>query len=352
MIEKIIKKNQLKSLISHSKPTITPKDINVVLEVMQSNMIARGERTIEFENRVADYLKLKGGIVTSSGTAALFLALKALGINKRDEVILPTYVCYTVLFAVEKTGAVPVLCDVGNDWVINYNTVKPHLSSKTKAIIAPHIGGITIDIKPLVELGIPIIEDLAQAFGAEINGQKAGTFGQIAICSFKAIKCLTTGEGGMILSNDNSILEKIRSIEIFSPISDLQAALGIRQLEQYESFLHRRQEIADIYFDTFDKFSDICMPLALRKRSMFFRFPLRVPLPFEMLKAEFEKKGVAIRQFIDFLLHRILKQPSKNFPNAEKHFIETVSIPIYPSLSDDQVEYIAKVSEQILSQYL
>jgi len=339
-------------IITHSKPTLTSKDKDSLLKVIQSNMIARGDRVIEFENRVANYLGLKGGVATSSGTAALFLSLKALDIGKGDEVVLPTYVCYTVLASVEKTGAVPVLCDVGDDWVINYNTVKPHLSSKTKAIIAPHIGGITINFKQLTELGVPVIEDLAQAFGAKINNRKVGTFGKVAVCSFKAIKCLTTGEGGMILSNDNSILKKIRSVQIFSPISDLQAALGISQLEQYDSFLHRRQEIADIYFKTFDKFSSICMPLALRKRSMFFRFPLRVPLPFEMLKVEFEKKGVAIRQFIDFLLHRILKQPSENFPNAEKHFNETISIPIYPSLSDDQVEYIAKVGEQILTQYL
>ena len=342
----------MRSLISHSKPTLTSKDIDAILKVMQSNMIAAGEKTAEFENRVAEYLGLKGGVATSSGTSALSLSLKALGAGKGDEVIIPTYVCPTVLFAVENTGATPVLCDVGNDWLISYDTVKPHLSSKTKAIIAPHIGGIAIDIKPLTELGVPVIEDLAQAFGVEINGRKAGTFGQIAMCSFKAIKCLTTGEGGMILSNDNSMLKKIRSAQIFSPMSDLQAALGISQLEQYDSFLQRRQEIANIYFKIFDNFSDICRPRAIRNRSMFFRFPLITPLSFEMLKAEFEKKGIAVRQFIDFLLHRVLKQPSKNFPNAEKHFKETLSIPIYPSLSDEQVEYISKVVVDILSAYM
>lgn len=342
----------MNSVIPHSQPTLTFKDKDALSKVMQSNMIATGEKTTEFENRVADYLGLKGGVATSSGTAALFLSLKGLGIGKKDEVVIPTYVCPTVLYAVENTGATPVLCDVGSDWLISSDTVKPHLSSKTKAVIAPHIGGIAIDIEPLIELGVPVIEDLAQAFGAEINGRKAGSFGQISIYSFKAIKCLTTGEGGMILTNDESILEEMRSAQIFCPMSDLQAALGISQLEQYESFLQRRQEIANIYFRTFDKFSDICMPLSLRKRSMFFRFPLRVPLPFEMLKTEFEKEGIAVRQFIDFLLHRVLKQPSKNFPNAEKHFKETFSIPIYPSLSDDQVDYIAKVGERILSECL
>jgi UDP-4-amino-4-deoxy-L-arabinose-oxoglutarate aminotransferase len=339
-------------IIPHSKPTLTSRDKAVLLKVIQSNMIAAGDKTAEFGNRVADYLGLKYGVATSSGSAALFLSLKALCIGKGDEVILPTYVCYTVLSAVEKTGAVPVLCDVGDDWVISYDTVKPHISSKTKAIIAPHIGGIAIDIEPLTELEVPVIEDLAQAFGAQINGRKAGTFGKIAICSFKGIKCLATGEGGMVISNDNSILKRIRSVQIFSPMSDIQAALGISQLEQYDLFLQRRREIADFYFKTFDRFPGICMPLALRKRSMFFRFPLITPLSFDLLKDEFEKKGVAVRKFIDFLLHRVLKKPSKNFPNAEKHFKETFSIPIYPSLSKVQIKYIAKVGVEILSKYL
>ena len=345
-------RGQIRSFISHSKPTLTSKDIETITKVMQSDMIATGDKTAEFEDKAASYLGLKGGVATSSGTSALFLSLKSIGICKGDEVVIPTYVCPTVLYAVEKTGAVPILCDVGDDWLMSSDTVKPHLSSKTKAIIAPHIGGIAIDIKPLTKLGVPVIEDLAQAFGVEINGHKAGTFGQITICSFKAIKCLTTGEGGMILSNDESILKKIRQIKIFSPMSDLQAALGLNQLKQYPSFLKRRLEIADVYFKAFNNFSGICMPRSLRKRSMFFRFPLRIPINFEILKSEFEKEGIAVRQFIDFLLHRILKQPSNIFPNAEKHFKETLSIPIYPSLSDDEVEYIVKACDQILTKHL
>lgn len=342
---------KINNYISHSKPTITSKDQDAILQVIQSNMIDRGEKVAEFESDVADYLGLKGGVATSSGTSALYLSLRALDIRKGDEVVLPTYVCYTVLSAVQRTGATPILCDVGDKWVINYDSVRPHITSKTKAIIAPHIGGIAIHVKPLTELGVPVIEDLAQAFGAKIDNQKVGTFGKIAMCSFKAIKCLTTGEGGMVLSNDESILKNVKAAQIFSSMSDIQASLGISQLKQYESFLQRRQEIADIYFKAFDNFSDTCMPLPLRKRSMFFRFPVVTYLLFDMLKAEFEKKNIAVRQFVDFLLHRILKQPSKNFPKAEKHFEKTLSIPIYPSLNDEQIMHIADTGVEILSEF-
>lgn len=341
---------KMNSYISHSKPTITSKDQDAILQVLQSNMIDRGENVVKFESSVADYLGLKGGIATSSGTSALYLSLKALNVKKGDDVILPTYVCYTVLSAVQRTGATPVLCDVGDKWVMNYDSVRPHITSNTRVIIAPHVGGIAIHVKPLTELGLPVIEDIAQAFGAKIDNQNVGTFGKIVICSFKATKCLTTGEGGMILSNDEDILRDVKTTQIFSSMSDIQAILGISQLKQYESFLQRRQEIADFYFREFSKLSNVYVPLALRDRSMFFRFPVVTSLPFGMLKVEFEKKGIAVRQFIDFLIHRILKQPSRNFPKSEEHFEKTLSIPIYPSLNNDQVKYISDKGVEILSE--
>jgi len=342
----------MKSIISHSKPTLSSMDIDAVKRVLHSGMIASGEQTAEFENRVAEYLNLESGAATASGSSALYLCLKALGVGKGDEVILPTYVCISVLNAVKQTGANPVLCDIDENWGICLDTVIPHISPKTKAIVAPYIGGIAFDIKSLVELDIPVIEDLAQAFGVTINGRKAGTYGQITMCSFQAIKCLTSGgEGGMVLSNDKTLMSHIRSKKIYSPMSDLQAAVGISQLEQYPSFLKRRKQIADQYFNTFDRFQNMCMPLQLRKKSIFFRFPLIISQPFEMIKQDFENEGIAVRQFIDFLLHKIIEQPKDIFPMAELHFRQTLSIPIYPSLHDSQVEYITKTGEQIFRRY-
>ena len=339
-------------LISHSYPTITASDKAAVKATLASKIIARGAKVAAFEKSVAIYLGLTGGVATSSGTSALFLALKSLKIDKDDEVILPSYVCPSVLLAVQNCGATPILCDTGEYWNIECTTVKAKVTSKTKAIIAPHIGGIPIDIAPIINLGIPVIEDLAQSFGAEINGRKAGTYGKLAICSFGAIKCLTTGEGGMVLSSDSRLLDAVRSSQLVCPMSDIQASLGVSQLEQYPAFLARRREIADLYFGAFGDLPGICIPDDLRHNSMFFRFPLRVAAPFEELKTKFESKGIAVRQFIDSLLHRQAGLCSSEFPNAEKCFKETLSLPIYPSLTNSQVKYIAKVGRRVLSKYI
>jgi perosamine synthetase len=339
------------SIISHSRPTITGFDKSAVEATLNSRMIALGSETAKFEKAIADYLGLKGGISTSSGTSAIYLALQALGVSRGDEVILPTYVCQSVLSAVKWTGATPSFCDTNIFWNMDYSTVKMKVNSKTKAIIAPHIGGIPIDIKPIVTLGIPVIEDLAQSFGAEYKEQKAGTLGRVTICSFQAKKCITSGEGGMVLSNDEQILRKVKTMQDLTPISDIQSALGLSQLGQYPLFLKRRKEIAEYYFQVFDKFPGVSMPLDLRQNSIFFRFPLRIKLPFEELKAECEEKGIAVRQFIDFLLHRNSGYSDEDFPNATRCFKETLSIPIYPSLTNAQIKYIAKVMEKILERY-
>lgn len=323
-------------------------DREALLAVMQTGMIAGGAAVSEFEAAVADYLGLQGGVATSSGTSALMLGLKSLGLEPGDEVILPTYVCHNVWDAVVRVGATPVLCDVGEDWSLDCSTVLPCLSPRTKGIIVVHMFGIPVDMGALVSLRIPIIENIAQAFGAEVEQGKTGTFGQLAVCSFHATKCLTTGEGGMVLSNDTSTLDRVRSMRLTAPMSDLQAAVGISQLKQYDSFLRRRREIADVYFRKLDRYLRVCMPLSLRSRSMFFRFPLRVAAPFETAREEFARAGIAVRRGVDALLHTTIGLSADEFPHAEARYNETVSIPVYPSLRDDQVAQIADAAVRII----
>jgi len=134
-------------MISHSKPFLIDKDYLAIQKVLQSGMIAEGEVVAEFENAVAEYLGMAGGVATSSGTMALFLALKALDISHGDEVIIPTYVCRAVLDAVNYTGATPVLCDVGDDWCMNVETVKRHITKQMRAIILVHTFGISANVE-------------------------------------------------------------------------------------------------------------------------------------------------------------------------------------------------------------
>ena len=282
-------------IIPHSQPTLNESDRFAVLDVIRSGMISKGEKVAEFESTVASYLGLKAGIATSSGTAALFVALKSLDVTANDEVIIPTYVCHDVYDAVVATGATPVLCDIGDGWNMNSNKVKHCLTSRTKAIVVVYIFGMNTDIQSIVDIGLPIVENIAQSFGLEINHKKVGTFGAITICSFHGTKCLTTGEGGMLLTNDSRTLEKARVAGSITRMSDIQAALGISQITRYNDFLLRRIEIANTYLNALDNLSSSCLLKSLKQTSMFYRFPVTVKQPFEQLRNEFERCSIAVR---------------------------------------------------------
>jgi len=344
--------------ITHSKPCLSGKDQKAIDVVLRSGMVAEGNFVREFEHAVGQYLGLLGGVATPSGTAALFLAMRSLGIGNRNEVIIPTYVCRSVWDAVKATGAEPVLCDIGENWCVNEDTIKPHITSRTKAIIVVHTFGIMAEVAPICRFGIPVIEDSCQALGARWDGKMAGTIGDFCVLSFHATKLLTTGEGGMVLTKDRKWLSMLRDVkqakgigELIAyrqPMSDLQGALGLSQLSQYECFLKRRRLIADYYF-THLQGLPIQLPRHIRHRSIFFRFPLRIGGDFEVLRTLFDAAGIQVRHGVDILLHRIFKARSSKFPMARKYFNETVSIPLYPALKRNEYERVVGACQLILA---
>lgn len=250
------------SIITHSRPHLTSEDLTAIHAVLTSGMIAEGEMVGRFEHEVSRYMGIAGGVAASSGTSALFMVLKGLSIGEGDEVILPSYVCQSVWEAVAAAGAQPVLCDIQEDWCMSIDTVRPRVTRRTKAVILVHIFGIVANADGIFSLGIPVIEDCCQAVGAKYDGRMAGTLGQACLLSFNATKLLTTGEGGMVLTNDVTLLKKMRQLKqgnaermtsrYSSPLTDIQAALGLSQLARYAAFLDRRRAIADYYFSELD----------------------------------------------------------------------------------------------------
>lgn len=307
-------------------------------------MLAAGPLVKKFEEEMSRYLGAAGGVATSSGTDALFLALKALGVGRGDEVILPTYVCRSVWDAVAMVGATPVLCDISDAWCMSAETVERCLSARSKAVIVVHTFGVVAEATAIRRCGLPLIEDCCQALGARGNGAAAGAVGDCCVLSFHATKLLTTGEGGMLLARDPRLLERARALKggggslavrYRQPMSDLAAALGLSQLGAYEASLRRRREIADFYFRKLEGLP-VSLPAAVRPRSIFFRFPLRVRGgDFEEIRRAFEREGVHVRRGVDALLHRECGLRAEDFPVAEQTFAETVSIPLYPSLTDE-----------------
>jgi UDP-4-amino-4-deoxy-L-arabinose-oxoglutarate aminotransferase len=292
----------------------------------------------------------------ASGAAAVLLALLALEIRPGDEVVLPTYVCHTVLEAVLTAGATPVCCDVGPDWVVTPDNAAPCLSKRTRALIVPHMYGIFAPVASFRTFGIPVIEDCAQALA---GCSQRRIEGDIAVFSFHPTKCLTTGEGGMALAADPRLAEAMRSHRdgsvktprrrLFSPLSDLAAGLGLSQLARYEEALARRAHLAQIYRRRLAPLLPGCLPDKSDRQTMWLRFPLRIPGGLDSCRELFAARGIQVRQGVDRLLHRLLNLPDLEYPAATRHFQETVSLPLYPALTDAEHTRCLAAAEEIFS---
>jgi perosamine synthetase len=334
------------ALIPHSRPWLTEADRQAVAAAIDSVMIADGDLSRKLEAAAAHYLGQSGGVSTPDGTTALYLALRAFNVGALDEVVIPTYVCEAVAQAVRWTGATPVLCDVGEDWCVNADTVRHAMTRRTKAVVVVHTFGIVAEMPPIVALGLPVIEDLAQAFGARSSDGMAGSFGSVAITSFHATKCLTTGEGGMAFASDKALLARLRALKVSDhrlPLSNLQAALGLSQLDRYGEFLARREKIATRYRQSLP--GRYLPPPTVLERTMHFRFPLRVNGGVERLMAQFAERGVLAKRGVDALLHK----EAGTFPGAESAFEHTLSLPIHPSMSPEEVDRVVEAAGQVLS---
>jgi len=337
-------------LIPHSRPTFSKADIRAVTSVLGSGYIAQGKRVAAFEEKMADFLKVRGGVATSSGTAALHLALLCVGAGEGNEIIIPSYVCSAVLHAVSYVRASPRLVDCDPlTFNMAVSGVKKVLGRKTKAIIVPHLFGQAADIKELLELGVPIIEDCAQSLGALYLGRPVGSFGVISILSFYATKVMTTGEGGMLLSNSQEILEKARDLQAYDEkqryrtrfnykMTDLQAALGLSQLRRLPTFLAEREAIAERYRAGLDG-----LPLALPEPSphrthIYYRYVVMLQGQTARVARRLQSAGIMARRPVFCPLHKHLSL--SGFPGANEAWGRALSLPIYPSLANRQVHRI------------
>ena len=354
-------------MIPHSRPTLDKDDIKEVVKVIQSGQIAQGEVVRKFEKKLSRFIGVKDAVAVSSGSAALHLSLLVLGIGKEDEVILPTYLCTAPLNAIRYVGADPVLCDINlMDFNIDVEEVKDKINKKTKAIIVPHIFGTPCQIDELQGFGIPIIEDCAHSIGAKYKGRRVGSFGKVSIFSFYATKMLTTGEGGMILSNSQKILNKIRDLRDYDEkkdykvrynykLSDIQAGLGCSQLSKIPTFISKRKKIASVYNKEFER-CDFKLPSVLGRHkcrpykdreSVFYRYVIRVKGNVTKGLNELRRRGIVCRRPIFKPLHRYLKVGG--FKNSEEVYNSAISIPIYPSLADEEIrKVVAEVKEVFL----
>jgi dTDP-4-amino-4,6-dideoxygalactose transaminase len=339
-------------MIEHSRPTVGADEQKAVKGVLKSKYLAEGQTVERFEKKLSDYIGAKGGVATCTGTSALHLALLSLGLKQKDEVIIPSYVCRSVLNAILYTSATPVLCDVNKeDYNISFDDAKKKITTRTRAIIVPHMYGCPAEIDKFKRLGIFIIEDCAHSIGAEYKGKKVGAWGDLSIFSFEGTKYITTGEGGMVLANSGYLLNKIKKlkepdsrdykVKYTYRTTNIQAAIGIVQLSRLTEFIEKRIAIAKNYARDFSG-SSVNLPVTYSDRThIFHRFMIQIDGDIHAFMSRCYKRGVKVKQPVKpYALHEYLNLPAKHFPNADFIMKSAVSIPIYPSLTKRNIDKI------------
>ena len=336
-----------KFVIPHSRPTLDESDLFSVAEVIRSGRIVQGEVVEKFEKKVAKFIGVDGAVATNTGTSALHLSLLAIGIKKGDYVAMPSFVCTALLNAVRYVGAHPTLVDIDPEtYNIDIRDLKKRVKRSTKAIILPHLFGLPADIDNILSLGIPVIEDCAQAIGAVYKGKKAGSFGRLSCLSFYATKVLSTGEGGMVVSDSRSLLKKIRdfrdydnkknySVRYNYKMTDIQAAMGIAQLKKLHSFLVKRVNIAKRYSSALQEFCNAPSIRYKDRKHIFFRFPIQIQGSVSKALNFFSERGVTCARPVFKPIHKYLQ--INGFPNTDTIWNNTISVPIYPSLTDKEI---------------
>lgn len=348
--------SQAVASIPHSRPTLGEGEREAVAEVLRSGLIAQGERVAAFEGELANRLGTRGGVATSSGTAALHLALLALNVGEGDEVLIPSYACAALLHAVQAVRAIPRFVDSDpGSFNMDPEAARKVCTPRAKALIVVHSFGLPAELDALRELGLPLIEAGAHALGATYRGRPVGSIGDIAVFSFYATKLITTGEGGMLLGNDARLLVAARDSREYDQkgdgrprfnykLTDLQAALGLAQLDRLAEFLRRREEISAHYREQLHALP-VEPPLVPPDRErIYYRYVVKGPLSADHYLTRLQALGVEARRPVFQPLHRYLG--GGDFPGAEDAWRRAVSLPLYPSLLDNEVERIAAAAQE------
>lgn len=345
-------------MIPHSRPTLGSEDVRAVCEALASGQLSEGPRVAAFEVAVASRLGRAGGVAASSGTAALALALRALGIGPGDEVVLPAYACSALGHAVRFAGAAPVLADVGDDLALDPDAAASVVGERTRALVVVHPFGHPVTLAPFLECGVPIVEDCAQALGAALHRRPVGSLGTVAVCSFYATKMVAAGEGGMLFSDDEAVLAHARALRrgngalagaFNHKLSDLSAALGLAQLARLDAFVARRREIAERYDAAF---AGTGLRIPQRKAGSepcFSRYVVRVDDTPRFIAALRERRVEGKGAIADPL---VAGADADDFPEAARAFGECVSLPIYPSLADGEIEHVVGAVQQAVEHVL
>ncbi len=357
-----------------SRPLVTPKMINAAVKVLKSGLYIKGPIVKKFEEEFSNYCGTKFGTATCNGTASIYIALRALGVGRGDEVVVPSHSFIASASPILMCGAKPVFVDVDETYTIDIKDLKSKLTTNTKAVIAVHLYGQMCEMDELLALkekkGFYLVEDAAQAHGAKYHGKKAGSIGDIACFSFFPAKNMTVcGDGGMVITSDPELYKKTQTLrdhgrnyskkegkyisEVLTlnfRMNEIMAAIGIEQLKKLDDWNEKRIKIASSY----DKYltEKITKPTQRNNsKHVFHQYVIRVNER-DKLREHLDKNDIQTGIHYPIPIH---KQPIfSNFkcvlPNTEKFCRQILSLPNYPSMKiKDSKIVIDKINEFCLS---
>jgi perosamine synthetase len=336
--------------IVSSRPTITRKELEAVLDCLINDDLVAGESVKNFESMLAKMIGLKYAVATSSLTAAYHLVFKAMEIGESDEIIMPSYFSQAPLSALSMTGGKAVLIDIEKDSLFPaIDDIKGRITEKTKAIIIGHLFGFHFPVQGLEGLTIPVIEDISHAIGTEIDEVPTGRFGAYTVTSFDPAGIITTGNGGMVFTNNSknySVMKDFRGngdehLHFDYSMTDFQGAMGISQLAKLSDLLHRRRDIARIYHESI-RITPHKTPFQFNDRFAYQTFPVLFNLSNEKIESYWRKNRIEVVRPIAYPLHSLMGLNGPDYPNSERLSKKLFSLPLYPTLSRKDVEKISK----------
>jgi len=352
-------------MISIAKPLIGEEEKKAVSEVLDSGMIASGPKTKEFEEEFAKYVGTKYALAATSGTAALHLGLLSLGIKENDEVIIPSFSFIASVNSILFCNATPKFCDVDEKtFNIDVEKIENLITKKTKAIMPVHLYGLSANMKEIQKIAddhdILVIGDAAQAHGTALNGKMIGSFGNLECFSFYPTKNMTTGEGGMITTNDNELFEIANSIRNHGRektkwgyehgrigynyrMTDISAAIGLEQLKKLPSFLKKRRENAKFYDKNLE---NVETPYVLDgAEHAYHQYTIKCKNRDKLLE-ELKKNEIGFGIYYPKPLHKYphLKKFGHNDLKVSERLVnEVVSLPVHPALTKEELEKVVDV---------
>lgn len=346
-------------MIPISKPEIGKEEIAAVTGVLESGMLAQGEVVAEFEDKFAAYIGTDYAIATNSGTSALHTALAAQGIKEGDEVITTAFSFFATASCVLMQNATPVFVDIDpKTYNIDPALIEAKISDRTKAIIPVHLYGQPCEMREIMDIAkannLAVIEDAAQAHGAEYKAKKVGAIGDIGVFSFYSTKNIITGEGGMITTNNEEIAERARLIRNHGQsrryfhdclgynyrMTNIAAAIGLVQLKKIDTLSLRRMSNARYYGEQLNVKKPFVSP---NVKHVFHQYTIRVK-DRDKFQAHLERKGVGYGIYYPVpLSSQPLFDSNELFEVAELASKEVISIPVNPSLKRVDVEKVVKV---------